>query len=98
MAVSWRRTACQVRKNPRSLTDTRMQWKHLAITITFQRTVTTPLTLCLSPGVHPIVHPPHPGFAAWRARPNLEREIGPPGDKRSDANVFERSRNLSVMA
>jgi len=42
MAVSWRRTACQVRKHPRSLTDTRMQYKHLAITMTFQRTVTTP--------------------------------------------------------
>ena len=26
----------------------------------FQRTVTTPLTLCLSPGVHPKSHP-HPG-------------------------------------
>jgi hypothetical protein len=30
-----------------------MQLKHLAITMTFQRTVTTPLTLCLSPRVHP---------------------------------------------
>jgi hypothetical protein len=29
-----------------------MQLKHPAITITFQRTVTTPLTLCLSSGVH----------------------------------------------
>src|ERR1700685_1839595 len=55
MAASWRRTAFQVRKNPRSLTDTRMQLKPLALTMTFQRTVTTPLSLCLSPGVHPKV-------------------------------------------
>src|SRR5215471_10629636 len=53
MAASWRRTACQARKNPRSLTDTRMQLKYLAVTMTFQRTVTTPLTLCLNSGVHP---------------------------------------------
>jgi len=43
----------KVRKNPRSNTASRMQSKHLAITMTFQRTVTTPLNLCLSPGVHP---------------------------------------------
>ena len=30
-----------------------MQLNHLEITMTFQRTVTTPLTLCLSRGVHP---------------------------------------------
>jgi hypothetical protein len=30
-----------------------MQRKDLAITIDFQRTVTAPLTVCLSPGVHP---------------------------------------------
>src|SRR5215469_9587398 len=56
MAASWRRTACQARKNPRSLTDTRMQLKYLAVTMTFQRTVTTPLTLCLNSGVHPKPH------------------------------------------
>src|SRR6516165_10922717 len=52
MAANWRRIACQVRKNPRSNTEARMQRKHLAVTITFQRTVTNPLTPCLSPGVH----------------------------------------------
>ena len=31
----------------------------VAITMTFQRTVTTPLSLCLSPGVHPR-HYPYP--------------------------------------
>ena len=29
-----------------------MQLKHLVLTMVFQRTVTTPLNLCLSPGVH----------------------------------------------
>src|SRR5215831_8603409 len=51
MAANWRRIACKVRKNPRSNTEARMQRKYLAVTITFQRTVTTPLTPCLSPGV-----------------------------------------------
>jgi hypothetical protein len=32
-----------------------MQLKPLVVTMTFQRTVTTSLTLCLSPGVHPRV-------------------------------------------
>jgi len=30
-----------------------MQLKPLTLTMTFQRTVTTPLSLCLTPGVHP---------------------------------------------
>src|SRR5215472_17157246 len=81
MAASWRRTACQARKNPRSLTDTRMQLKYLAVTMTFQRTVTTPLTLCLNSGVHPkplflvlACCLPYPLERAERAFPTLSPE------------------------
>src|SRR5438552_2531744 len=59
MAASWRLTACDVRKNPRSNTDPRMQRNYLGLTITFQRTVTTPLALCLSARVHSISEPLH---------------------------------------
>src|SRR5215469_11781220 len=54
MAANWRRTACEVKKNPRSNMESRMQRKHLALTMVFQRTVTTPLSLCLTLRVHPI--------------------------------------------
>src|SRR5215472_17367125 len=53
MAANWRRTACEVKKNPRSNMESRMQRKHLALTMVFQRTVTTPLSLCLTLRVHP---------------------------------------------
>src|SRR5204862_8032206 len=73
MAASWRLTACDVRKNPRSNTDPRMQRNYLGLTITFQRTVTTPLALCLSARVHSSYRPlRHTGRDKIRGR---ERSI-----------------------
>ena len=37
-----------------------MQQKYLALTMVFQRTVTTPLRLCLTLGVHPTIAAPSP--------------------------------------
>src|SRR5438874_1619345 len=91
MAASWRLTACDVRKNPRSNTDPRMQRNYLGLTITFQRTVTTPLALCLSARVHSTLlsH-----FSYHRGRSG-----GTPKSKTSDRNVrsTQKSRSLDTQ-